>query len=143
VDDVYSCSRYKTLDVALNSGLPSGTSMLRRRPMRMLVVVTAALLVAALPLASAQNRRHREQKHVERAQIVALEAEWKKAVLADDIPVMDKLLSEDYLGITPGGEVLTKTSSSITCEMESSCSPSSISLTPGSSWSATSPLSLV
>jgi len=77
--------------------------------MRMLVVVTAALLVAALPLASAQNRRHREQKHVERAQIIALEAEWKKAVLADDIPVMDKLLSEDYLGITPGGEVLTKT----------------------------------
>jgi ketosteroid isomerase-like protein len=82
---------------------------LRRMPMRVLVVVTASLLVAALPFASAQDRRHREHKHVERAQIIALEHEWQKAALADDIPAMDKLLSDDYLGINAGGEVLTKT----------------------------------
>jgi ketosteroid isomerase-like protein len=76
--------------------------------MRTLVVVTAAILVAALPYASAQGRKGREHKHVERAQIVALEHEWQKAALADDIPAMDKLLSEDYLGITASGEVLTK-----------------------------------
>ncbi len=77
--------------------------------MRVLVVVTASLLVAALPFASAQNRQHREHKHVERAQIIAIEHEWQKAALADDIPAMDKLLSDDYLGINAGGEVLTKT----------------------------------
>ena len=99
----------KRFDVASNSGLTSGTPMLRRMPMRVLVVVTASLLVAALPFASAQDRRHREHKHVERAQIIALEHEWQKAALADDIPAMDKLLSDDYLGINAGGEVLTKT----------------------------------
>jgi ketosteroid isomerase-like protein len=83
--------------------------MLSRLPMRIFVVVTASLLVAALPLASAQGRQHREHKHVERAQIIALEHDWQKAVLADDIPAMDKLLSDDYLGINAGGEVLTKT----------------------------------
>jgi ketosteroid isomerase-like protein len=83
--------------------------MLRRLPMRMFVVVMAALLVAALPLASAQDSGHREHKRAERAHIVALEHEWQKAALAGDLPAMDKLLSDDYLGITANGEVLTKT----------------------------------
>ena len=83
--------------------------MLRRLPMRMLVVVTAAALVAALPHAFAQKHRNKEHKRVERAQIIELEHEWQRAALADDIPAMDKLLSDDYLGITAGGEVLTKT----------------------------------
>ena len=76
--------------------------------MRMFVVATAVLLVAALPYASAQGHPRREHKHVERSQIIALEREWQKAPLADDIPAMDKLLSDDYLGITPSGELLTK-----------------------------------
>jgi ketosteroid isomerase-like protein len=75
----------------------------------MFVVVMAALLVAALPHASAQSNEHREHKRAERTQIVALEHEWQKAALADDLPAMDKLLSDDYLGITATGEVLTKT----------------------------------
>ncbi len=83
--------------------------MLRRLPMRMFTVVMAALFVAALPHASAQDSAHRERKRAERAQIVALEHEWQKATLADDLPAMDKLLSDDYLGITATGEVLTKT----------------------------------
>ena len=96
----------KNFDVASISGLTSGTPMLRRLPMRMFVVVMAVFLVAALPHASAQ---HREHKGAERAQIVALEREWQKATLADDISTMDKLLSEDYLGIMANGEVFTKT----------------------------------
>ena len=99
----------KNFDVASISGLTSGTPMLRRLPMRMFVVVMAAFLVPAVPLASAQNRAHREHKRAERAQIVDLERQWQKAALADDIPAMDKLLSDDYLGITATGEVLTKT----------------------------------
>lgn len=46
---------------------------------------------------------------MEREQIVALEDEWRRAALANDVPAMDKLLSDDYLGITSTGEVLTKT----------------------------------
>jgi ketosteroid isomerase-like protein len=99
----------KRFDVASIFGLTSGTPMLRRLPMRMFVVVMAALLVAAVPRASAQSNNHREHKRAERAQIVTLEHEWQKATLADDVPAMDKLLSEDYLGITASGEVLTKT----------------------------------
>ncbi len=99
----------KRFDVASNSGLTSGTPMLRRLPMRMFVVVVAALVVAALPHAFAQDRQHREHKRAERAQIVALEHQWQQATLAGDVSAMDKLLSEDYLGITATGEVLTKT----------------------------------
>jgi ketosteroid isomerase-like protein len=99
----------KNFDVASISGLTSGTPMLRRLPMRMFVMVMAAFLVAALPHASAQDNQRREHKRAERAQIVALEKEWRTAALADDLPAMDKLLSEDYLGITATGEVLTKT----------------------------------
>ncbi len=99
----------KRFDVASISGLTSGTPMSRRPPMRMLVVVTAALLVAVLPRALAQGAGHHEHKRTERAQIIALEHEWQQATLADDASTMDKLLSEDYLGITASGEVLTKT----------------------------------
>ena len=35
-------------------------------------------------------------------------SEWRQAALTDDVPEMDKLLSDDYLGITANGEVLTK-----------------------------------
>jgi ketosteroid isomerase-like protein len=98
----------KRFDVALISGLTSGTPMLRRLPTRVLVVLTAALLVATLPHAFAQDRDRREHKRTERAQIVALERQWQKAALTDDVSLMDKLLSDDYLGITGNGEVLTK-----------------------------------
>jgi ketosteroid isomerase-like protein len=99
----------KRFDAASISGLTSGTPMLRRHPMRMPLLVTIALLGVVLPYASAQNHKDKEHKRVERAQIVALEHEWQKAALADDLTVMDKLLSEDYLGIDASGEVLTKT----------------------------------
>lgn len=58
-----------------------------------------------------QNGQHNdhEHKHIEHAQIVALERQWRQATLDDDVPAMDKLLSDDYLGITANGEVLTKT----------------------------------
>jgi ketosteroid isomerase-like protein len=104
----------KRFDVASNSGLTSGTPMLRRLPMRVAAVLFAALLVATVPHVFAQrpqrpqNPQRREHKRLERAQIVALEHQWQQAVLADDVPTMDKLLSEDYLGITASGEVLTK-----------------------------------
>jgi ketosteroid isomerase-like protein len=87
--------------------------MLRRPPTRVLAALCIALLVAAPSYAFAhrQNgqRREHEHKRTERAQIIALEQQWRQATLTDDIPIMDRLLSEDYLGITATGEVLTKT----------------------------------
>jgi ketosteroid isomerase-like protein len=97
----------KRFDVASNSGLTSGTPMLRCLPMRV-VVLSTTFLVAAVPNVFAQRPQHREHKHIERGQIVVLEREWQKAAVTGDIPVMDKLLSEDYLGIMTNGEVLTK-----------------------------------
>jgi ketosteroid isomerase-like protein len=98
----------KRFDVASISGLTSGTPMLRQLPTRMLVVLLAALWVGALPHAFAQDRDRREHKRTERAQIVALERQWQRAALSDDVSAMDKLLSDDYLGITANGAVLTK-----------------------------------
>src|ERR1700761_5454937 len=103
---------FERFDVTSISGLTSGTPMLnllRRLAMRIFVLGMAASLAAASPHAFAQNSQHREHKRAERSQIVTLEHEWQKAALDDDIPAMDKLLSDDYLGITASGEVLTKT----------------------------------
>ena len=76
--------------------------------MRVAAFLFAALLVVPAAHVLAQTHQHHQRKHLEREQIVELENEWQKAALADDVATMDKLLSEDYLGITATGEVLTK-----------------------------------
>lgn len=71
----------------------------------------AALLAILLvvPLLSAQKSPlHHKLKHQEHEQIVALEQQWQQAMLANDVSTMDKLLSDDYLGISATGEVFTK-----------------------------------
>ena len=64
------------------------------------------LLAAVIPLQLAAAPQH---KHATREQIIALEQQWRQAELSVDIPAMDKLLSDDYLGILGTGEVVTKT----------------------------------
>lgn len=106
----------KRFDVGSISGLTSGTPMFtlmsRRTPTRLLVALSVALLAAGplhafMPGQKGQHGQH-EHKRTEHTQIVALERVWQKAALADDVTAMDKLLSDDYLGITGSGEVLTK-----------------------------------
>jgi ketosteroid isomerase-like protein len=78
---------------------------------RRLPIYVAAILIASTaipPHGFAQSDLHHERKHAERSQIEALEKQWEHAVLSLDIPTMDKLLSEDYLGIEANGEVVTK-----------------------------------
>ena len=76
---------------------------LMSQPTRALLLsVTLALI--AVPLYAGPHRNSRTM----RGQIEALEAQWNKAVLANDIETMDHLLSEDYLGITASGQVVTK-----------------------------------
>jgi ketosteroid isomerase-like protein len=81
--------------------------MLRRLPKFVAAILAAAALAAPLPVVSQQGQR-RAHKHVERAQIEALEQQWRQVVLAADTPGMDKLLSEDFIGIEANGEVVTK-----------------------------------
>jgi ketosteroid isomerase-like protein len=67
---------------------------------------TLAALLFCLPALAAQHQHHpKRQAH---GQIEALEHQWQVAMLADDVTAMDKLLSDDYLGITGTGELLTK-----------------------------------
>ena len=61
-------------------------------------------LLTTLPLYAGPHRGARTM----RDQIEALETQWKKAALANDIEAMDHLLSDDYLGITANGQVVTK-----------------------------------
>ena len=81
---------------------------LRQIPSSVVVLFAALLVVPLVHVFAQRNHQRHDRKHVEREQIVELEQEWRNAALADDVATMDKLLSEDYLGITSSGEVLTK-----------------------------------
>src|SRR5579864_670012 len=67
-----------------------------------LLGLTVALIT--MPLHAGPHRGARTM----RDQIEALETQWKKAALSNVIDTMDHLLSEDYLGITANGQVVTK-----------------------------------
>jgi ketosteroid isomerase-like protein len=49
-----------------------------------------------------------ERKHDAKRQVEALEEQWRTAQLAGDVAAMDKLLSDDYIGISMTGQVNTK-----------------------------------
>jgi ketosteroid isomerase-like protein len=71
--------------------------------MRALLLGLAVAFVS-LPIYAGPHRGSRTM----REQIETLETQWKKAVLANDLDAMDHLLSEDYLGISANGQVVTK-----------------------------------
>ena len=61
--------------------------------------VTPALATGPHP------KRNDQYKH----QVERLEEAWRTAQLSGDVEAMDKLLSDDYVGITMSGQVVTKT----------------------------------
>lgn len=73
---------------------------------RLLAFLLLAGFVAALPL-RAMPKPHRPGANA-RDQINAMEEQWRLAQVADDIPAMEKLLSDNYVGITISGQVVTK-----------------------------------
>lgn len=75
-------------------------------PVRSLRWFAVLLLVSVASAAGVAQ--HHERKRVERAEISTLEQEWKQAQMAEDIPMMDHLLSDDFLGITASGQLVTK-----------------------------------
>ena len=82
--------------------------MLRRLPMTGLAL--PLLLVGAFvwtPAATAGFGIHHPQK-AEKQQIEDLEKQWQSANLSSDVLVMDKMLSDDFVGIQWNGQVNTK-----------------------------------
>ena len=71
-------------------------------------VASLAAAVLTLLLCAPVPAQRRERKRVERAEIVLLEQQWRQAQVSENIPEMDRLLAEDFLGITASGQVVTK-----------------------------------
>ena len=84
------------------------------RPIRHLLFPTAVLLAAVAlgwpvsAFCAGWNQPLHEKKHDAKRQVEALEEQWRQAQLAGDVAVMDKLLSDDYIGISMTGQVNTK-----------------------------------
>ena len=86
----------------------AGRSLARgvRRLRAALLLAVAALGVVAV--AQAQHA-HKEHKRDEKREIEAAEQQWRTAQLAGDVATMDKLLAEDYFGISNNGQLNNKT----------------------------------
>src|SRR6202522_3420695 len=84
------------------------------RPIRRTLIPSAVLLVAVVagwpaPAYCAKwNQPLHEKKHDAKRQVEALEEQWRQAQLSGDVATMDKLLSDDYIGISMTGQVNTK-----------------------------------
>jgi len=80
-------------------------------------LLPSAMLLSAVALGSSApafcagwsyNQPLHEKKHAARQQVEALEEQWRLAQLGGDVATMDKLLSDDYIGISITGQVNTK-----------------------------------
>lgn len=71
-----------------------------------LSAVTAGPLV--LPALASHGQPLHERKHDAKRQVEAIEEQWRQAQLSGDVDTMDKLLSDDYIGISMTGQVNTK-----------------------------------
>lgn len=76
---------------------------------RFLISATAALVLVCAGIDPAwANSPHDGKKHSPKHQLEALEEQWRVAQLAGDLATMERMLSDDYLGISMTGEVDTK-----------------------------------
>jgi ketosteroid isomerase-like protein len=71
-------------------------------------VVAVVILFACFDSQTAFANPQPEKKHDAKRQVEALEEQWRVAQLAADTGTMEKMLSDDYLGISMTGEVDTK-----------------------------------
>jgi ketosteroid isomerase-like protein len=72
------------------------------------VLALVVLAGAFWTLSAHADPPHRKWKETYRKQVEQLEETWRLAQVNDDAAAMDKLLSEDYVGITMSGQVVTK-----------------------------------
>jgi len=71
------------------------------------VVTSAILLLCFLAYVRAEQDKH-PHKHDVKKEVEALEQKWRTAQLSGDIATMDRMLAEDFIGISMSGEVNTK-----------------------------------
>jgi ketosteroid isomerase-like protein len=64
---------------------------------------------AAFALPARADAPHPRRKDEYKHQVEKLEEVWRTSQLNGDVDAMDKLLSDDYVGITMTGQVVTKT----------------------------------
>ena len=79
----------------------------RRIPSGILLIALCVPVSMCIPAARADvphPKRNDQYKH----EVEKLEQEWRTAELTDDVDTMDQLLSDDYVGITMTGQVVTK-----------------------------------
>jgi ketosteroid isomerase-like protein len=72
------------------------------------LVTGAGVSFCTQPAFAGRGMPLHEKKHDAKRQVEALEEQWRTAYLADDVDTMDKLLSDDYIGISMTGQVNTK-----------------------------------
>ncbi len=72
--------------------------------------VLALVLFAGVLLAQHTSAAppHRKMKDIYKKQVEQLEETWRAAQINVDVATMDRLLSDDYVGITMSGQVVTK-----------------------------------
>ncbi len=75
-----------------------------------LPAVGLVLLLAPGVAQSKPNRpgMPRSERHESRQEILHLEQQWKDAVIQHNVPAMDRLLADDYIGITSNGSLQSK-----------------------------------
>lgn len=74
---------------------------------RILLIAVLLGMVACEPLIAMPVHRN-AKKRATRETVEALEEQWRQAQLNADVPAMDRLLAEDFVGITAFGQVTTK-----------------------------------
>jgi len=76
----------------------------RRFTFGLVVLAVWAVFAVAARADGPHPKRNDQYKH----QVEKLEEVWRTAQLNGDVDAMDKLLSDDYVGITMNGQVVTK-----------------------------------
>jgi ketosteroid isomerase-like protein len=86
--------------------------MRSRQPTRDAYFIAAIMLLVSFAALSQQAEafafRHPIRQHDAKQQIEELEQQWRTNQLANDVAAMDKMLSDDYIGISMSGQVYTK-----------------------------------
>lgn len=78
------------------------------RPVRLFRSFAAAFLTVLVTSAAFAFPPHNQRRHDARAEVEKIDAQWRNAEMSNDTTAMDRILSDDYLGITAGGQVVTK-----------------------------------
>jgi ketosteroid isomerase-like protein len=82
--------------------------VIESRRFRFAIGLLAMLAAAALAVPARADGPHPRRKDQYKHQVEKLEEVWRTAQLNGDVDTMDKMLSDDYVGITMTGQVVTK-----------------------------------